>query len=173
MNSKKLKLLSILWMSLIILMTNCGGDPDKKNINQSTHKNETIKTSVTEKIQLKPDEEVKGEKKKEINSDEKLKKSGKENDIFKGADINADGKISKNEFHKMLRARYRSVDKNKDGKITTDECKYPGYIKDKNKKYLLYKDYIAIFEKGFSQADIDKDGYITDKERKIFFERDK
>lgn len=85
--------------------------------------------------------------------------------MFKSMDVNKDGKVTEEEFLNRWTAVYNHMDKNKDGVLQPDEFKAPGPAWDTNKDGVVdLEENLAMRKRHFAAADKNGDGVLSAEE---------
>lgn len=84
--------------------------------------------------------------------------------FFEDFDLNKDNKISAKEYMSMASAKFDQLDKNHDGKLTTEEFDLVSTFAPQGKNYITKPAFLAFYEKKFQKMDKNKDGYVTMEE---------
>ena len=119
----------------------------------------------TKKTTKKADQETVGVKKAAVHEEvQDTVMFKKKLQFFKAFDLNRDNKISQKEYMSMASAKFDQLDKNHDGKLTTDEFDMVSTFDTQGKNYITKPAFLAVYEKKFQKMDKNKDGYVTMEE---------
>jgi len=85
---------------------------------------------------------------------------GGPSDLFRGADANKDGAVSREEAQNMFNQHFNAMDLNKDGKLTPEEMRSAREAQRKNRT----GHFQAAMEERFKKADANGDGSLSREE---------
>lgn len=96
----------------------------------------------------------------------KAKAKGGKAMMFMSKDANGDGKVSLKEFQDEALAEFPEKDKNKDGKITREECGMFDDFNTDGNDFLSKEEFINGHKALFEKLDVNHDGFVVPSEAK-------
>ena len=136
----------ILLFSTLIVAASCVNNNAKKTAKKTDQESVSVKKAAVHE---------------EVQDTVMFKKKLK---FFEEFDLNKDKKISQKEYMAMASSKFDQLDKNHDGKLTTEEFDLVSTFAPQGTNYVTKAEFLKHYKAKFQKMDKNKDGYVTMEE---------